>query len=730
MSSTAFTSFRISRNLVTTVCRCIGAIAAAVAATAGGGGGGVGPIADVATAAPPQSAQVVGALMAQQSAARSPLPPTTTSASSNLLANGGFESGMPPWVDWGNATVMPGQGSSGSFALAVGTDAGGAGQTVGGIEPGTKYRLTARARVSSSADTIYVGINFVDAFGEPVKQDTAPVTSTAYSTATFDVVAPPGAVNAVVYVWKNAGAALGYVDDFDFGVAGNTGPGSETSGNLVTNGTFESGLANWDNWGNATTTTESGSQAAQVGTAAGGIGQRVEPVTPGNGYRLSARGKVSTSGETAYLGLGFTDDAGNTLAVQNVVIRSTANSTLQLDATAPAGATHALVFVWKNDGSGFAIVDDVSLVQVAPGSGAPGAEVVVTSPAGAPVSQQPRGGEVSGQVATSSGSNLLRRYAADGSLTGQATSVNFTADGNIGSATVLAGGGYAAAWIVTAGTPTAPSYQLYTQAFDNAAQPIGSPVAVALTRVADDLGNPAAVPQLAPLTGDGFVVVWALQQTTVSGANDRGVYTQRFDASGHAVGAAQQATADGAGFLRIAGAANGGYVVSWGKSSGDVGGACAFGAVGASFAAEQIAGGSWHTGAGPRGSMAPLAGVGAAIVWQVRNGPVFVQHIDASGIALPAQVASTLASPGVALVAIAGLPDGGSVAAWYETGGNVYARRFAADGTPVGPQTRINLTTSPTNGAEIMVLADGSFVIAWDVGSTRYARTFPAAFGQ
>jgi hypothetical protein len=279
---------------------------------------------------------------------------------------------------------------------------------------------------------------------------------------------------------------------------------------------------------------------------------------------------------------------------------------------------------------------------------------------------------------------------------------------------------------VTAGAPSAPSYQLYAQAFNAAAQPIGSPVAVALTRVADDLGNPAAVPQLAPLSGGGFVVVWALQQATPGGGNDRGVYTQRFGADGQAAGAPQQATADGAGFLHIVGNTNGGYVVSWGKSAGDVGGARAYGADGAPVAAEQIAGGSWHTGAGPRGSMAPLVGGGAAIVWQVRNGPVMVQHITASGLAMPAQVASSIGSPGVALVAISGLPDGGSVVAWFETGGNVYARRFAADGSPLGSQTRINLTTTPTNGTEIMVLGDGSFTIAWDVGSTRYARTFPA----
>jgi hypothetical protein len=729
MSSTVFASHPIPRNLMRRLCWGIGAFAVALVVAACGGGG-VAPGAtasDSSTGSTAQSAQIVGALRAQQSVMRAPLPPTAAPASDNMVTNGGFESGMPPWVNWGNTTVVSGQASSGTSALAVGIDAGGAGQTVAGIEPGTTYQLTARARVSAASDTIYVGVNFIDSWGDTVKQDAAPVTSMAYTTASLEVVAPPGAVNALIYVWKNAGAGLGYVDDFEFGVAGSAGPGPESSGNLVANGTFENGLASWDNWGNTTTSTASGSSAAQVGTAAGGFGQRIGSVLPGNGYRLTARAMVSSCCEVGYLGVGFTDDAGNTLAVQNVVIRSTTFSPMQLDATAPAGATNALVFVWKNDGSGFAVVDDVSLVQTSPGSTGPGAERVVTSPVGWPVFQLPWGGEVSGQV-VATGSNLLRRYAADGSLVGAPTSVNFGDANTIGSATVLAGGGYAAAWIVGVGTSSTYSYQLYTQAYNAAAQAIGSPVAVALTRVADDLGNPAAVPQLAPLTGGGWVVVWALQQTTPGGANDRGVYTQRFDADGRVAGPVQ-ATGDGAGFLDVIGTTNGGYVVSWGKSSGDVGGARAYGADGAPLAPEQVAGGSWHSGAGPRGSMAPLAGGGAAIVWQVRDGPVFVQHITASGVALPAQVASSLASPVFyALVANAGLPDGGSVVAWYETDShNVYARRFAADGSPLGPQTRINLATTPTYGAYIMVLADGSFTIAWDVGSTRYARTFPAS---
>ncbi len=54
------------------------------------------------------------------------MPPALPAA--NLVANGGFESGMTHWVDWGNASVFSGQANSGASALGVGTAAGGAGQ--------------------------------------------------------------------------------------------------------------------------------------------------------------------------------------------------------------------------------------------------------------------------------------------------------------------------------------------------------------------------------------------------------------------------------------------------------------------------------------------------------------------------------------------------------------------------------------------------------------------------
>ena len=746
MSSTTFEEgLSTTRRLTRGLRWCAGAVAVALA-VAGCGGGGGGEVTPT-VAAPGRPDQVAAFALTQQSVAArmAPLagvPASTTGTTGNLILNGSFESGMTGWANWGNATVVTGQASSGTSALAAGPDSGGAGYDVGGVVPGSTYRLTAQARVSVAGDAVYVGVNFLDQWGLPATQNAVRVTGAAYTTVTFEAVAPANAVKAVVYVWKNAGSGLAYVDEFAFAAVDASAPGAASSNNLVTNGGFESGLANWVDWGNSASATQAaaGSSAAQVGTGAGGFGQHVlGGVVPGNRYRLTAQARVSVPGEIGYLGVMFTDDSGlgTALLVQNVVFRSTTYGAVQADVTAPANARRAVVFVWKNDASGFALVDDVSLVQVAPGTVTEpppppvvdtcrGPLAVVSSPVGSPVFQLPWGGAMSGSVY--SNSNLLRRYSTTGVQVGAATPFNFPASG--GSATVLEGGGYAQVWIVRVAEWPLSSYQLYTQAFTATAQPIGSPFAIAFTAIADN--NPAAVPHMAPLAGGGYVVVWALQQSAAGAANDRGVYTQRFDANGQPAGPARQATTDGAGFLHIIGTTSGGYVVSWGELTGTVGGARAYGGDGAPLAPEQVAGDSWDIGAGPRGSIAPLAGGGAAIVWQVRDQPVYVQHISASGAALPAQVASSLTAPGIAVVAVAGLPDGGSVVAWVEIplGGvgvrAVYARRFAADGTPLGPQTRVNLTTTPTNATEIMVLADGRFTISWDVGTSRYGRTFPA----
>ena len=188
----------------------------------------------------------------------------------NLLLNPGFEGGMASWQDWGNTLVVDGAGALGtSRALRVGTAGGGSGQQVAAVVPGTRYQLSARARVSASPEAVVIGINFVDASGANVLQPTVRVTTTDYSPVTIQVTAPANAVKALVYVWKNSGPGYAFIDEFSF-VAGPT-LGTPT---LMTNGGFEAALDGWSNWGNATAVTDesnSGTLALRVGSAAGGV---------------------------------------------------------------------------------------------------------------------------------------------------------------------------------------------------------------------------------------------------------------------------------------------------------------------------------------------------------------------------------------------------------------------------------------------------------------------------
>ncbi|HEY0886533.1 MAG TPA: carbohydrate binding domain-containing protein [Ramlibacter sp.] len=340
----------------------------------------------------------------------SPPPPSGTSP--NLVSNADFEAGMSAWANWGNSVVLDGAGAAASRALRVGTAAGGAGSEVGGIAAGATYRLTAQVKVSDSSEVAYVGINILDQAGAAVAQQAAPASSLAYSPTTVDITAPATAARAVVYIWKNAGSGYAYLDDVVLArTEGSTEPPptepppaepppseppptepppsepppSEPPpepANLVANAGFETGLASWTNWGNATAAAahaSSGSYAVHVGSGAGGLGQDVASITPGRTYSLSGQVKVSSGSELAYLGLRFMDAAGANLLERSVAFSSTVYSTAKLDLVAPANAARALVYVWKNDGTGFAYVDDVALAPVAQGTSGPKAVIIGNS---------------------------------------------------------------------------------------------------------------------------------------------------------------------------------------------------------------------------------------------------------------------------------------------------------------------------------------------------------------
>ncbi|MBK6007292.1 carbohydrate binding domain-containing protein [Ramlibacter ginsenosidimutans] len=290
-----------------------------------------------------------------------------TTTVGNLLANPSFESGMANWGDWGNTQVLDGTGAAGTLrALRVGTAAGGAAQDVTGLTTGTRYQLSVLARVSDPSETVVVGVNMVDASGVNLAQEAVRVTNTTYSQASVGITAPANALKAQVYVWKNSGVGYAFVDELVFAQASASPPPPTTGGNLMSNGGFESALDGWQNWGNAAVVTgqsNSGLNAVRVGTGAGGVGNVVSGIQPGKSYRFTGQLKVSVASEVGLIGLAFMDSLGNHLLEQNVAVRSTSYTTAQLDMVAPPNADRALVYLWKNAGTGFVYADDITLTD-------------------------------------------------------------------------------------------------------------------------------------------------------------------------------------------------------------------------------------------------------------------------------------------------------------------------------------------------------------------------------
>ena len=104
---------------------------------------------------------------------------------------------------------------------------------------------------------------------------------------------------------------------YDAGASSTPPPPPPT--NLLQNGGFENGLTGWGNYGNAfivsgTGNVYDGTYALEAGTGAGGVYQDLTGVAPGS-YTLSAAGKVGSSLDPGYIGVGFHDVNGKFIKV-------------------------------------------------------------------------------------------------------------------------------------------------------------------------------------------------------------------------------------------------------------------------------------------------------------------------------------------------------------------------------------------------------------------------------
>lgn len=142
--------------------------------------------------------------------------------------------------------------------------------------------------------------------------------------------------------------------------------------NLLVNGDFQSALSSgWmTNWGNSALTSSgaySGSSVI-VGKNSGGVYQDVlSKLVVGSSYTLSFQSKLgSTSDQAGEIGIEFKNASGALILDKHVSPSSTSWTAGSVTFTVPAGASMALVYVYKGSGVSYLYADAMSLVLNVP----------------------------------------------------------------------------------------------------------------------------------------------------------------------------------------------------------------------------------------------------------------------------------------------------------------------------------------------------------------------------
>lgn len=322
-------------------------------------------------------------------------------------------------------------------------------------------------------------------------------------------------------------------------------------------------------------------------------------------------------------------------------------------------------------------------------------------------------------------------------------------DGGTGSTTVAGAGGSTAPAPVPANTPA--NTPAGTPANPPENSPAPAPVAAQRVQlpVTTEIVNPGEAgeffsPQVARLTGGGYVIAWA---ALPAGSSTDSVCFQRYGADGARSGS--ESCVNGAqtlGNTSIVARADGGFTITW-LGGGDTPGVSLHWQ---DYDAAGNAQGAIQSGAPPLALRAQrLAGGGFVELLQT-DGPdpsISLQLYAADGtpIGSPKPVADG-AKRGQGIVALTG---GGFAVAWVQfdpTG--VMTRAFSADGTPLGDPVEVAPNTlGPVNcgksgavaicqpfqnGSGITATDDGGYIVAWvdgtgvgELGDT-FARQFRA----
>jgi len=236
-------------------------------------------------------------------------------------------------------------------------------------------------------------------------------------------------------------------------------------------------------------------------------------------------------------------------------------------------------------------------------------------------------------------------------------------------------------------------------------------------------------PSIAALNDGGFVVTWESKDQDGDGS---GIYGQRFDSAGSAVGSEFQVNTtitDEQSQPSVAVLDDGGFVVIWESNNqdGDEQGVYGqrFDGSGSSVGAEFLVN-TTTTEEQNEPSVTALNDGGFVVTWESKNQDgdsrgIFGQRYDNAGSAAgPEFQVNTNTTESQEEPSVAALADGGFVITWesHNQDGDeegIFGQRYDSAGSPVGSEFQINTTTlDDQDEPSVTGLNDGGFVVIWE----------------
>ena len=284
-----------------------------------------------------------------------------------------------------------------------------------------------------------------------------------------------------------------------------------------------------------------------------------------------------------------------------------------------------------------------------------------------------------------------QRYDPIGNALGPEIRINTytTSSQDAPAIAALSGGGYVVTW--WSNGQDGDLYGIYARRYDADGNALGPE-----TQVNTYTASVQYAPAIAALSGGGYVVTWMSQGQDGSGL---GIYAQRYAANGTALGPETRIntyTISDQEAPVIAALPSGGYVVTWGSNQDS----SSFGVYAQRYDADGNALGSetrintYASGEQRTPAVAALSEGGYVVTWHSidQDGSgygIYAQRFDTDGNALGSESRiNAYVSDSQYFPAVAALSDGGYIIAWNSSGQDgsghgIYAQRYDSEGRAV-----------------------------------------------